>query len=129
MFKRYKFVMALLQFDWDNIISDKDKACLLVLDQTDYVIEAELHHEGLLAGPSFGFTRSNSTSLPRQTMRLLKLSFGAISTKKLESESCGIPIESMSELCERGRDLETQREYLLLTLETDSAWLAWHSKG
>lgn len=102
-----------------NVVGDQDKRSLLVLDEADNVVETVLDSVGLLADILLLLTVLDSSCLLEETLLLLGLRLGAVLVEELEGLSGKVAVESVVELSDRGGDLETELQDLLLALETD----------
>jgi hypothetical protein len=72
------------QLNGVNIVGDQDQRCLLVLDESDNVVEAVLGGVGLLAGVFLFLALSDSGGFLGQALLLLGLRFGSVLVKELE---------------------------------------------
>ena len=107
------------QLNGVNIVGDEDERGLLVLNETNNVVEAVLDNVGLLADILLLLALLDGGGLLEKTLLLLGLGFGAVLIEELESLGSGVLVEDVLELGDRRGDLEAEVENLLLALETD----------
>jgi len=115
------------ELDGVNIVGDEDQSGLLVLDQTNDVVETELSRVGLLANIFLLLALCNGGSLLLKTLLLLGLALRAVLVEELECLSGGVAVEDVLKLGDRRWDLHTEVEDLLLALKTDILWPADHT--
>lgn len=107
------------ELDGVDIVGNQDERSLLVLDETNNVVETVLNSIWLLADILLLLALRDSSSLLVQTLLLLNLGLGAVLVEKLEALSSKIAIEGVLELSDGGRNLEAEVQDLLLALKTD----------
>ena len=107
------------QLDGVNVVGDQNERGLLVLDQTDNVVETVLDVVGLLGDVLLLLALSDSGSLSVETLLLLGLGLRAVLVEELEGLSSGVTVEGALELRDGWRDLEAHVQDLLLALKTD----------
>lgn len=107
------------ELDGINIVGDKDQGGLLVLDQTNDVVETILDSIRLLADVLLLLALLDGGSLLHEALLLLRLGLGAVLVEKLEGLSGGIAVKNLLELRNCGGDLQAHAEDLLLALQTD----------
>jgi hypothetical protein len=107
------------QLNGVDVVSNKDERSLLVLNETNNVVETVLDSVGLLGDILLLLALSDSGGLLVETLLLLSLGLGAVLVEELEGLSSGVAVEGVGELGDRRRDLETQVQDLLLALKTD----------
>jgi hypothetical protein len=107
------------QLNGVNIVGDEDQSCLLVLNQADDMVETILGSIRLLRDVFLLLALLDGGGLLQQTLLLLGLALGAVLVEELESLCSGVSVEDVLELGNRGWDLETEVQDLLLALQTD----------
>ena len=107
------------QLNGVNVVSDQDKGSLLVLNETDNVVQTVLHIVGLLADVLLLLALSDSGSLAVETLLLLGLGLRAVLVEELEGLGSGVAVQGVLELGDRGGNLEAEVQDLLLALQTD----------
>lgn len=107
------------KLDGVNVVGDEDQRSLLVLDETDDVVQTVLDSVGLLADILLLLALLDGGGLLEETLLLLGLGLRAVFVEKLESLGGGVLVENVLELGQRGRDLQADLEDLLLALEAD----------
>jgi len=107
------------QLNWVNIVGDEDQRSLLVLNETDNVVETILGGVWLLADILLLLALLDSSSLLQQTLLLLGLALWAVLVEELESLGGGVAVEDILELGDRRWDLQSEVEDLLLALQAD----------
>jgi len=107
------------QLNGVNIVGDEDKRSLLVLDQTDDVVETVLGGIWLLADILLLLSLLDGSSLLHKSLLLLGLALWTVLVEELESLSGGVLIEDVLELGDRRWDLQAEVEDLLLALKAD----------
>lgn len=107
------------QLNWVDIVGNEDQRSLLVLDETDNVVETVLGGVWLLADILLLLALLDSSSLLQQTLLLLDLALWAVLVEKLESLGGGVTVEDVLELGDCRWDLQSEVEDLLLALEAD----------
>lgn len=100
-----------------DVVGDEDKRSLLVLNQTNNVVETVLDIVWLLADVLLLLSLSNSGSLLVKTLLLLGLGLRAVLVEELESLGSSVTVEGVLELSNSRRDLETEAQDLLLALQ------------
>jgi hypothetical protein len=73
------------QLNGVNIVGDQDQGCLLVLDESDDVVEAVLGGVGLLAGVLLLLALRDGGGLLGETLLLLGLGLRSVLVEELES--------------------------------------------
>lgn len=116
------------QLNGVNIVGDEDQGSLLVLNQTDDVVEAVLDGVGLLGDILLLLALLDGGSLLEETLLLLDLGLRAVLVEELESLGGGVAVKDVLELGQRGGDLETQTEDLALALEADILGPLYHAR-
>jgi hypothetical protein len=104
------------QLDWVNIVGDEDEGCLLVLDETDNVVQTVLDDVWLLGDILTLFALSDAGSLLSETLLLLCLCLWSVFSEELEDLSGLIAVEDVLELGNRWWDLQSHIEDFALTL-------------
>lgn len=107
------------QLNGVDIVGDQDKRGLLVLDQTNNVVQTVLDGVGLLADVLLLLALLNGGSLLEETLLLLRLGLRAVLVEQLEGLGSSVAVEDVLELSKSRRDLETHLQDLLLALEAD----------
>ena len=107
------------ELDRVDVVGDEDKRSLLVLDETNNVVETVLDSVGLLADVLLLLTLLDGGSLLEQTLLLLSLGLRAVLVQELECLGGGVLVQNVLELSERRGNLEAHLEDLLLALKTD----------
>lgn len=107
------------QLNGVNVVGDQDKRGLLVLNETNNVVETVLDVVRLLADILLLLAVGDSGSLGVETLLLLNLGLGAVLVEELEGLSSGVAVQRALELSDGRRNLEAEVQDLLLTLEAD----------
>lgn len=107
------------QLNGVNIVGNEDQRSLLVLDETDNVVQTILDGVRLLADILLLLALLDSSSLLQQTLLLFGLGLGAVLVEELESLGGGVAVQDVLELGQRGGNLETHLKDLLLALKAD----------
>lgn len=107
------------QLDGVNIVSNQDEGGLLVLNETDNVVETVLDGVGLLGDILLLLALGDGGGLLVETLLLLSLGFRAVLVEELEGLGSGVAVEGVGELSDSRRDLETHVQDLLLALKAD----------
>jgi hypothetical protein len=107
------------QLNGVNIVGDEDERSLLVLNQSNDVVETVLDGIGLLADILLLLARLNGGSLLVETLLLLNLGLGAVLVEELEGLGGGVAVEDVLELGDGRGDLQAKVEDLLLALKAD----------
>lgn len=107
------------QLNGVNVVGNQNKRSLLVLNQTDNVIETVLDVVGLLADVLLLLALGNSGGLSVDTLLLLSLGLRAVLVEELEGLSGSVAVKGVLELRDGGGDLEAHVQDLLLALKTD----------
>jgi hypothetical protein len=107
------------KLDRVDIVGDKDKRGLLVLDQANNVVETVLDSVRLLADVLLLLALLDSGGLLEKTLLLLRLGLGAVLVEELEGLGSGVLVENVLELGESWGNLEAHLEDLLLALKAD----------
>ena len=107
------------QLNGVNIVGDEDERSLLVLNETDNVVETILDGIRLLANVLLLLASLNGGGLLEETLLLLGLGLRAVLVEELEGLSSGVAVKGGLELSDGWGDLEAHVQDLLLALETD----------
>lgn len=107
------------QLDGVNIVGDEDQGSLLVLNETDDVVQAVLDGVRLLANVLLLLALLDGGSLLQETLLLLDLGLRAILVEELEGLRSSVAVEDVLELGQCRGNLQAHLEDLLLTLKTD----------
>lgn len=107
------------QLNGVDVVSNKDERGLLVLNETNNVVETILDGVGLLGDILLLLALSNGGGLLEETLLLLSLGLRAVLVEELEGLGSSVAVEGVGELGNRRRDLETHVQDLLLALKTD----------
>lgn len=107
------------QLNGINVVGDEDQRRLLVLDQTDNVVETVLDSVGLLGHILLLLSVLNGLSLLGETLLLLLLGLRAVLVQQAEGLGGQVLVGSVRELSDRRRNLQTHVKDLLLALKTD----------
>lgn len=107
------------QLNGVDVVGDQDKRSLLVLNQTNDVVKTVLDVVGLLADILLLLALSNSGGLAVETLLLLGLGLRAVLVEELEGLGSEVTVQGVLELGDRGGNLETEVQDLLLALQTD----------
>lgn len=107
------------ELNWVNIVGDEDQRGLLVLNQTNNVVEPILDGIWLLAHILLLLTAFDSSGLLVETLLLFSLGLWSVLVEELERLGSGVAVEGVLELGDRRRDLQAKVEDLLLALKTD----------
>lgn len=102
-----------------DIVGNQDERSLLVLNETDNVVETVLDSVGLLGDILLLLALGDGGGLLVQTLLLLSLGFRAVLVEKLEGLGSSVAIQGIGELSNGRRDLETEVQDLLLALKAD----------
>lgn len=105
------------QLDGVDIIRDEYQACLLILDQTNNVVQTILDDIRFFGDVLFLLSIFDGHSLLGQTFLLLGLGFRSVLIEKPEDLGGEGLVEDVLELSNRRRDLQTEVEDLLAALE------------
>jgi hypothetical protein len=103
-------------------VSNQDKGGLLVLDETNDVIETVLDGVGLLADILLLLAFGDGSGLLVETLLLLNLGLRAVLAEELEGLGGGVAVESVLELGNSRGHLETEVQDLLLALQANILW-------
>lgn len=107
------------ELDGVDVVGNKNKLGLLVLDEGNNVVETVLNNVRLLRDVLLLLALSDGSSLLGETLLLLSRSLGTVVVQELESLSSSVLVQDSLELSKRRRDLETEVKDLLLSLETN----------
>jgi len=107
------------QLNGVNVVGDEDKRSLLVLNETNNVVETVLDIVGLLADVLLLLALGDGGGLTLETLLLLGLGLRAVLVEELEGLGSGVAVQCVLELGDRRGNLETEVQDLLLTLQTD----------
>jgi hypothetical protein len=100
-------------------VGDQDERSLLVLDQTDDVVETVLDVVGLLGDVLLLLALGNGGGLGVETLLLLGLGLRTVLVEELEGLGGGVAVQGVLELGNRGGNLQAEVEDLLLALKAD----------
>ena len=107
------------QLNGVNIVGDEDEGSLLVLDQTNNVVETVLDGVGLLGDILLLLSVVDGLGLLDETLLLLGLGLRAVLVEEAEKLGGEVLVGGVLELGERRGDLQAHVEDLLLALKTD----------
>ena len=107
------------QLNGVNVVGDQDERSLLVLDQTDDVVETVLDVVGLLGDVLLLLALGNGGGLGVETLLLLGLGLRTVLVEELEGLGGGVAVQGVLELGNRGGNLQAEVEDLLLALKAD----------
>jgi len=107
------------KLDRVDIVGNEDEAGLLVLNETDDVVETVLDNVWLLTGILLLLAISNGSGLLGETFLLVVGGLRTVLLEKLESLCGSVAVESVGELVKRRGDLEAHVEDLALALEAN----------
>lgn len=107
------------ELDGVDIVGDEDERSLLVLNQTNDVVETVLDGVGLLGDILLLLALLDGGGLLQETLLLLDLSLRAVLVEELESLGGGVLVEDVLELGQGRGNLQADLEDLLLALKTD----------
>jgi hypothetical protein len=110
------------ELDGVDVIGDENEGSLLVLNQSDDVVETVLDGVGLLGGVFFLLAIGHSGGFGVQTLLLLRFGLGAVLVEELERLCSCVAVECGLELGNRGRNLQAHVEDLALALEANVLW-------
>ena len=116
------------KLDRVNIVGDEDERCLLVLDETDNVVETVL--DGVRLGRDVLLLLSvlDGGGLLGKTLLLLGLGLRAVLVEELESLGGSVAVKNLLELGNCWGDLETEVQDLALALQADILGPAHHAR-
>lgn len=107
------------QLNGVDVVGDEDKRGLLVLNETDDVVQTVLDVVGLLGDVLLLLALGDGGGLGVETLLLLDLGLRAVLVEELEGLGGGVAVQGVLELSDGRRDLETHVQDLLLALQTD----------
>jgi hypothetical protein len=107
------------ELDGVDIVGDQDKGGLLVLNETNNVVETVLDGVGLLGDVLLLLALLDGGGLLQETLLLLGLGLRTVLVEELESLGSGVAVQDVLELSNRRWDLQAEVEDLLLALKTD----------
>jgi len=107
------------EFNGIDVVGDEHQRRLLVLDQTDNMVETVLDSVRLLGNIFLLLTILDSLSLLGQTLLLLSLGLWAVFVEEAEGLGGSVLVESVLELSNCRGNLQTQVEDLLLALHAN----------
>ena len=110
-----------------DIVGDQDQRSLLVLDQTNNVVQTVLDGVRLLGDVLLLLALLDGGSLLEETLLLLDLGLRAVLVEELEGLGGGVLVQNVLELGNCGGDLQPEVEDLLLALKTDILGPAHHA--
>lgn len=102
-----------------NIVSDEDEGSLLVLNETDDVVQTVLDVVRLLGDILLLLALGDGGSLLDETLLLLGLGLRAVLGEELEGLGSGVAVQGVLELGNGRGNLEAHVQNLLLALEAD----------
>jgi hypothetical protein len=115
------------ELNWVDIVWNEDQRSLLVLDETDNVVETVLDGVWLLGDILLLLTLLDGGSLLQETLLLLGLGLWAVLVEELEGKSSGVAVKDVLELSDGRWDLEAEVQDLLLALKTNILWPSHHA--
>jgi len=107
------------QLNGVDIVGDEDEGSLLVLNESDDVVEAVLDVVGLLGDILLLLALRDGGGLLDETLLLLDLGLGAVLGEELEGLGSSVAVQSGLELSDGRRNLQAHVQDLLLALKTD----------
>lgn len=109
------------ELDGVDVVGDDDQGSLLGFDEGDTVVETVLGEQGLLAvlGGVSGLVGSLGLGFLQQSGLLLLLGFGLVLVEQLEQLGGGVLVQGVTELGDRGGDLQSLVEDDLLSLQSN----------
>lgn len=107
------------QLNGVNVVGDENEGSLLVLNETDDVVETVLDVVGLLGDILLLLALGDGGSLLEETVFLLGLGLRAVLGQKLEGLGSSVAVQGALELSDRRRNLQAHVQNLLLALEAD----------
>jgi hypothetical protein len=107
------------QLNGVDVVSDQDERSLLVLDESNNVVETVLDVVGLLADILLLLALGDSGGLGVKTVLLLNLGLRAVLVEELEGLGSGVAVQGALELSDGRRNLEAEVQDLLLALKAD----------
>ncbi|KAH3670509.1 hypothetical protein OGAPHI_001024 [Ogataea philodendri] len=110
------------KLDWVNIVSDQNQLGLLVLDQRDNVVQSVFDNKWLGRDVLLLLTVSNSSGLLGESLLLLSSSLWSVVVQELEHLSSSVSVQSVGELGDGWRNLQSHGQHLLLSLQSDVFW-------
>lgn len=115
------------QLNWVNVVGNENERSLLVLNETNNVVETVLDGVWLLGDILLLLALSDSGSLLGQTLLLLGLGLWAVLVEKLEGLGGKVLVEGVLELSDGWWDLQAEVQDLLLALKADILWPLHHA--
>jgi len=107
------------KLDRVDIVGNEDEAGLLVLNETDDVVETVLDNVWLLTSILLLLAISDGSGLLSETLLLVVGGLRTVLLEELESLCGGVAVESVGELVKRRGNLEAHVENLALALEAN----------
>lgn len=107
------------QLNGVNIVGDENEGSLLVLNESDDVVETVLDVVGLLGDILLLLAVGDGGGLLDETLLLLGLGLRTVLGEELEGLGSGVAVESGLELSDGRRNLQAHVQDLLLALKTD----------
>ena len=107
------------QLNGVNVVGDEDERGLLVLNETNDVVETVLDVVGLLADVLLLLALGDGGGLTLETLLLLGLGLRTVLVEELEGLGSGVAVQGALELSDRRGNLETEVQNLLLALQAD----------
>ena len=107
------------QLNGVNVVGDENQRGLLVLNETDDVVQTVLDVVGLLGDILLLLALGDGGGLGVQTLLLLGLGLRAVLVEELEGLRGGVAVQSALELRDGRRNLQAHVQDLLLALKTD----------
>lgn len=115
------------ELNWVDVVWNEDERGLLVLDQTNNVVQSILDGVWLLADILLLLSLLDGSGLLEKTLLLLGLGLWAVLVEELEGLGGSVAVEDVLELSNGRWDLQSEVEDLALTLETDILWPSNHA--
>lgn len=107
------------QLNGVNVVGDENQRGLLVLNETDDVVQTVLDVVGLLGDILLLLALGDGGGLGVQTLLLLGLGLRAVLVEELEGLRGGVAVQGALELRDGRRNLQAHVQDLLLALQTD----------
>lgn len=107
------------ELDGVDVVGDENEGGLLVLNQTNHMVQTILDGVGLLRDILLLLALLDGGGLLEETLLLLGLGLRSVLVEELESLGSSIAVEDVLELGESRGDLKAGLEDLLLSLEAD----------
>lgn len=107
------------QLNGINVVGDEDERGLLVLNETNNVVETVLDVVRLFADVLLLLALGDGGGLTLETLLLLGLSLRTVLVEELEGLGSGVAVQGALELSDRRGNLEAEVQDLLLALQAD----------